>query len=464
MDVLLVVDRPLREEETGAPAHRAEAAPPGVVRADGPQLAGGVPHGVHQPRSGAAERTGEGAGPVIGRNVRWPALPRRPGPSPTGNCRSAHACPRRDASPTMSTPIMDLHRTPASSTRSRRGWGFLTAAGSAGLVLAACSGASPTTPPPAPLQSRAHDHYRCAGRCGHVPPHGHTGARGWSSPPTPGAGREVGLPGGRPRAGWTRPTSSSRSPSKAPSLATPPSSSARTPRSSVPSVRPVTSTSGYSASWARPWRPREGINPVLANIEASPLINVDLMDYGSLQTHPSGRVAPYDTYSTTAQLWSTHPTLTTPPQPLFTYSKKTPKGTPVSSVTIDFSGTSDVTWRYDPTSTDFLRFYNGATPDLLADGVQNSAANVIVQYVQISYGPWLENSEGGLEVQADLYPNASGVADVFRGGTEITGTWSRSSLGSPTRFLTAGGAQIPLQPGQTWVELVPNTITATTIP
>ena len=66
---------------------------------------------------------------------------------------------------------------------------------------------------------------------------------------------------------------------------------------------------------------------------------------------------------------------------------------------------------------------------MLADGVQNTAANVIVQYVQISYGPWLENSEGGLEVQAALYPNASGVADVFRGGTEITGTWTRSTLG-----------------------------------
>jgi hypothetical protein len=87
-----------------------------------------------------------------------------------------------------------------------------------------------------------------------------------------------------------------------------------------------------------------------------------------------------------------------------------------------------------------------------------------VQYVQISYGPWLENSEGGLEVQAALYPNASGKAIVFRGGTEISGTWSRAALGSPTEFVTASGAPIPLQPGQTWVELVPNTITATTTP
>ncbi len=207
-----------------------------------------------------------------------------------------------------------------------------------------------------------------------------------------------------------------------------------------------------------------GINPVLANIDASPLVNVDLGDYGSLATHPAGRVAPYDTYSTTAQLWGTHPTMTTPPQPLFTYSTKTPKGTPVSSVNVDFSGTSNVTWKYNASISAFQRFYNGTTPDMLADGVQNTAANVIVQYVQISFGPWLENSEGGLEVQAALYPNASGVADVFRGGTEITGTWTRAALGSPTKFVDAAGAQIPLQPGQTWVELVPSTITAVATP
>ena len=101
---------------------------------------------------------------------------------------------------------------------------------------------------------------------------------------------------------------------------------------------------------------------------------------------------------------------------------------------------------------------------MLADNVQNAAANVVVQYVQISYGPWLENDEGGLEVQADLYPDASGTAVVYRNGYAIPATWHRSTLGSPTQFVNAFGVPIPLQPGQTWVELVPNTIMATTTP
>jgi Protein of unknown function (DUF3048) N-terminal domain/Protein of unknown function (DUF3048) C-terminal domain len=208
-----------------------------------------------------------------------------------------------------------------------------------------------------------------------------------------------------------------------------------------------------------------GINPVLANINASPIVNVDLGASNSLMIHPPGKVAPDSDYTSSAIVYGTHPTMTTPPQPLFTYSAATPPGgSPVSLVHIDFSNTANVTWKWNPKTGTFQRFYNVLTPDLLADGVQNAAANVVVQYVQISYGPWAENSEGGLEVQADLYPDASGTAVVYRNGYAIPATWHRSTLGSPTQFVNAFGVPIPLAPGQTWVELVPNTIMATTTP
>ncbi len=54
-----------------------------------------------------------------------------------------------------------------------------------------------------------------------------------------------------------------------------------------------------------------------------------------------------------------------------------------------------MTWKWNKPTDTFQRFYNGTTPDMLADNVQNQAANVVVQYVQISYGPWLENDQGG---------------------------------------------------------------------
>ena len=207
-----------------------------------------------------------------------------------------------------------------------------------------------------------------------------------------------------------------------------------------------------------------GIDPVIANIDASPIVNVDIGDSQAYMIHPPNHVPPDSDYTSSAIVYGLHPTMTTPPQPLFTYSTTTPPGgTPISTVNIDFSGTSDVTWKWNKATDTFLRYY-GFMPDMLADNVQNAAANVIVQYVQISYGPWLENDEGGLEVQADLYPNASGAAVIYRNGYAIPGTWHRTTLGSPTQFVNDFGVPITMQPGQTWVELVPNTITAITTP
>lgn len=209
-----------------------------------------------------------------------------------------------------------------------------------------------------------------------------------------------------------------------------------------------------------------GIDPVIANIEASPLVNVDVGAHGTVVQHEPGRVAPYDTYASTSALWAIDPSDTSVPAPVFVYSDTTPSGagvSSVSSVSIPFSSSSTVVWRYNTKLHAFQRYY-GSTPDTLSTGAQETAANVVVQFVQVTYGPWLENTTGGLEVQANLYDDASGPALVFRGGKEVSGTWSRSSLGQATQFVNGSGEPIAMQPGQTWVELVPNTITVTGTP
>jgi hypothetical protein len=208
-----------------------------------------------------------------------------------------------------------------------------------------------------------------------------------------------------------------------------------------------------------------GINPVLANINASPIVNVDLGASDALQVHPAGRVSPDADFTSSALVYGTHPTMHTPPQPLFPYAAATPGGgSPVSTVNIPFSGTSNVTWKWNPATNTFQRFYNGTTPDMLADGAQNQTPNVVVQFVSIGYGPWLENDLGGLEVQADMYPNASGFAVIYRSGQAFPATWHRSTLESPTVFDSPSGAPIPLTPGTSWVELVPDNIKTSTTP
>jgi hypothetical protein len=207
-----------------------------------------------------------------------------------------------------------------------------------------------------------------------------------------------------------------------------------------------------------------GIDPVIRDIVASPIVNVDLGQSRHLVIRPAGKVPPHADYTSTALVYGAHPDKTTPPQPLFTYSDTAPTGSSVSTVNINYSGSSNVTWRYNSSLHAFERFYNGTTPDRLENGTQNTAANVVVQYVQITLGPWVEDSLGNLEVRADLYPDASGDAVVYRDGVAVPATWHRSTLGSPTQFTDRAGNRIPLRPGQTWVEIVPNTILATTTP
>ncbi len=205
-----------------------------------------------------------------------------------------------------------------------------------------------------------------------------------------------------------------------------------------------------------------GILPVLAVVNASSLVNVDLGTHPGLETNPPGRYAPYDTYTTTQAIWSAISAPATAPTPIFTFSKVAPPGEAVSQVHLDWSVTSNIYWRWDATTGTWLRFYNDGSlsapdivPDILADGVQNQAQNVIVQDVSITYGPWVENSQGGLEAESHILDN-SGRAYILRNGRMITGTWTAGPAGTPTIFLDAAGHRINLAPGRTWVEIYPS--------
>jgi hypothetical protein len=203
-----------------------------------------------------------------------------------------------------------------------------------------------------------------------------------------------------------------------------------------------------------------GINPVIALVEGANLINDDVFTHGSIVQHVPGRYAPYDTYASTAAAWALDPSDTTPPYPLYTYSSTTPAGTPVGSVSIPFSGTNDNNWTWSPYNSQWLLSIDGTPENVLDGGTRIGVANIVVQKVVVTYGPWLENSEGGLEVQSQLV--GSGPLEVFRNGEEITGTWQRAALGDTTSLVAANGSTIALNPGKTWVELVPTSIPVTT--
>jgi len=200
-----------------------------------------------------------------------------------------------------------------------------------------------------------------------------------------------------------------------------------------------------------------GIDPVIALMQASPLIDKNLYSggNGSAIIQQPGRVAPYSTFVNTTTLWALDPTDTTPPAPIFQYATTLPTGSvggSGASVHIPFSSTSDVTWQWNAATGTYLRFYSGR-PDKLLDGAQTAATDVVVMTVPTATGPWVENSEGGHEV--DVTATGSGPVVVMRNGVAITGTWTRPALGQPATLATTTGIPITLQPGNSWVELAP---------
>jgi hypothetical protein len=87
-----------------------------------------------------------------------------------------------------------------------------------------------------------------------------------------------------------------------------------------------------------------------------------------------------------------------------------------------------------------------------------STTNVVIQMVKTkTTGITDVNGVPSPEVVA----TGSGTAYVLRDGKVIRGTWTRAKLSDLTVFKDAQGTVIPLAPGRTWVELVPNPVHVT---
>ena len=198
-----------------------------------------------------------------------------------------------------------------------------------------------------------------------------------------------------------------------------------------------------------------GIDPIQQMIKNADDDDYDLYYQGSIIQHPPGRVAPFDTYISTAAAWGANRSDTSVPSPLFSYSGAAPTGRPVASVHIPFSGTSNETWNWSPTAKAWMLSYSGVA-SITNSGVPESADNVVIMHVVTTTGPWLENNVGGYEVEVN--PSGTGQLQVLRNGEMVSGTWQRNGLSSPLQLLTASGATLDLQPGNTWVEMVPDSI------
>ncbi len=124
----------------------------------------------------------------------------------------------------------------------------------------------------------------------------------------------------------------------------------------------------------------------------------------------------------------------------------------VEKVNIPFTSSLDhVEYRYDDENDNFVRYFYG---DPFLDAETNEAVtvqNVIVQYVTDTS---LGSAEGG-RIKIDMV--SSGDAEFFVGGKHMTGTWEKDSRTAGTVYTLDDGSELILKPGNTWIELQPDT-------
>jgi Protein of unknown function (DUF3048) N-terminal domain/Protein of unknown function (DUF3048) C-terminal domain len=181
------------------------------------------------------------------------------------------------------------------------------------------------------------------------------------------------------------------------------------------------------------------------------LLSNDAGSAGFARDH--SRQAPYNLYSSTAALYSAGASAGNhqgPPPGLFAYGSSAATA-PATGVDLTFGIHLSCGWRWSAASHRYERSQNG-TPDVLADGSPIVSDNLVIMSVQIT-GTGIFDSVH--EEDPFVHVIGSGPAWVLRDGHLAAGQWARSGLDAPTVLTAAGGGPLNLEPGRTWVELLP---------
>ncbi|MGH2441804.1 MAG: DUF3048 domain-containing protein [Chloroflexota bacterium] len=123
------------------------------------------------------------------------------------------------------------------------------------------------------------------------------------------------------------------------------------------------------------------------------------------------------------------------------------------SIPVNFSSSAyNVEWQFDRAADDYQRFMGGTAHIDPQTGLQLTASNVVVMQAveSAAYDPF---TPGAIHFRTE----GTGPLTVYQDGKAISGTWSKSSIDAPLRWLDSRGNPIQLNRGATWVEVLPQT-------
>ncbi|MBK5222989.1 MAG: DUF3048 domain-containing protein [Acidimicrobiia bacterium] len=177
-------------------------------------------------------------------------------------------------------------------------------------------------------------------------------------------------------------------------------------------------------------------------VASSTLVDVGAGAQRAHYDRVSGRRAPHNLFTNTSSLWASTPG--SPPLPIFEF-RDDGAGLPAGArpaIGVDLTyGSADALFAWD--GSGWVRSSDGrAHPD--AAGVSIAPANVVVRFTDYVPSPADSRSP-------EAVVTGSGELWVLTAGHVVVGRWEQESLTSPTRWLDADGAPIPLTPGRTWI-------------
>lgn len=135
-----------------------------------------------------------------------------------------------------------------------------------------------------------------------------------------------------------------------------------------------------------------------------------------------------------------------------------PLPTPVAThgdISIDFSSASyKALWKFNATTNTYSRELAGVAHKDRTSGEQITASTIVAMVVErAANAPY----STGKESEWTMKTISEGKATVFKNGTVTEGTWKKPSRTERTRFYDTAGAEIELNRGKIWIEVVPPT-------
>lgn len=193
---------------------------------------------------------------------------------------------------------------------------------------------------------------------------------------------------------------------------------------------------------------------VLAHVDAANLVDASWEHYDALYDVRGARAEAYNVYTSPARLVAQVGHGAAAVRDIGLRFGAAPVGGRPATGSVQATFTPDaqdeLTW--DATRKAWRIAQNGR-PVTMANGAVIAPANVIVQFVPLTRG-------GYVDVLGNNSPDSRtvgrGRAVVLREGKAYDATWVRPQPTNGTRFVDAAGDDVVLHPGRTWVLLVPD--------